>query len=172
MIHLTRDVDQRETASGLKVREHYDVEDLVDFEPKKVLGRPGEYPFTRGVYKNMYRGRVWTMRQYAGFGTPAETNKYFKYLLEQGQTGLSVALDLPTQMGLDSDASLAQDEVGRVGVAIDSLADMEALFAGIPIDRISTNFTINGTAAIILAMYIVARRKRLQPGTNQWHSPE
>ena len=88
------------------------------------------------------------MSQYAGFGTPAETNKYFKYLLEQGQTGLSVALDLPTQMGLDSDASLAQDEVGRVGVAIDSLADMEALFAGIPIDRISTNFTINGTAAI------------------------
>ena len=155
-----KDVDQRETASGLEVRECYDGEDLVDFVPKEALGKPGEYPFTRGVYKNMYRGRVWTMRQYAGFGTPAETNEYFKYLLEQGQTGLSVALDLPTQMGLDSDASLAQDEVGRVGVAIDSLADMEALFAGIPIDRISTNFTINGTAAIILAMYIVAAEKK------------
>ena len=117
------------------------------------IGRPGEYPFVRGIYPTMYLGRPWTMRQYAGFGTPAETNARFRYLLDSGQTGLSVALDLPTQLGYDSDAPEALGEVGRVGVAIDSLADMETIFAGIPLDKVSTSFTINATAPILLAMY-------------------
>jgi methylmalonyl-CoA mutase N-terminal domain/subunit len=115
---------------------------------------PGEYPFTRGVYRDMYRGRVWTMRQYAGFGTAEETNERFHYLLERGQTGLSVAFDLPTQMGYDSDAPMASGEVGRVGVAIDSLEDMRRLFQGIRLDEVSTSMTINSTAAILLALYV------------------
>lgn len=115
---------------------------------------PGTFPFTRGVYPNMYRGRVWTMRQYAGFGTAEETNERFRYLLERGQTGLSVAFDLPTQMGYDSDAGMAQGEVGRVGVAIDSLDDMRRLFAGIPLGEVSTSMTINSTAGILLALYV------------------
>src|SRR5512138_735076 len=114
-----------------------------DGEYMKALGFPGEYPFTRGVQPTMYRGRHWTMRQYAGFGTAAETNARFRYLLEQGQTGLSVAFDLPTQMGYDSDAALAQGEVGRVGVAIDSIEDMAALLDRIPLDKVSTSMTIN-----------------------------
>jgi len=113
------------------------------------LGFPGEYPFTRGVQPTMYRGRLWTMRAYAGFATAEETNARYKYLLGVGQTGLSVAMDLPTQIGLDSDADLAQGEVGKVGVAIDSLADMEQLFAGIPLDKVSTSMTINGPAAVL-----------------------
>ncbi|MEX2473444.1 MAG: methylmalonyl-CoA mutase family protein [Gemmatimonadota bacterium] len=117
-------------------------------------GVPGEYPFTRGVYPDMYRGRVWTMRQYAGFGTAEETNERFRYLLDRGQTGLSVAFDLPTQMGYDSDASMAQGEVGRVGVAIDSLEDMRRLFQGIRLDEVSTSMTINATAGILLALYV------------------
>ncbi|MDX1493461.1 MAG: methylmalonyl-CoA mutase family protein, partial [Longimicrobiales bacterium] len=117
-------------------------------------GAPGAFPFTRGVYETMYRGRVWTMRQYAGFGTAEETNERFRYLLDRGQTGLSVAFDLPTQMGYDSDAQMARGEVGRVGVAIDSLDDMRRLFAGIPLDQVSTSMTINSTAAILLALYV------------------
>jgi methylmalonyl-CoA mutase, N-terminal domain len=118
------------------------------------LGEPGEYPFTRGVYPNMYRGRLWTMRQYAGFGTAQETNARYRYLLDAGQTGLSVAFDLPTQMGYDSDAAMAQGEVGRVGVAIDSIEDMRTLFDGIPLDQVSVSMTINATAAILLALYV------------------
>ncbi|MBT9166946.1 MAG: Methylmalonyl-CoA mutase [Syntrophomonadaceae bacterium] len=124
------------------------------------LGFPGEYPFTRGVQPTMYRGRLWTMRQYAGFGTAEETNERFKYLLAQGQTGLSVAFDLPTQLGYDSNHSLARGEVGKVGVVIDSLLDMELLFAGIPLDKVSTSMTINSPAAVILAMYIALAEKQ------------
>ncbi|HYR44131.1 MAG TPA: methylmalonyl-CoA mutase family protein [Terriglobia bacterium] len=122
--------------------------------------QPGEYPYTRGIQSTMYRGRLWTMRQYAGFGSAAETNQRFKYLLAQGQTGLSVAFDLPTQMGLDSDHSLSAGEVGKVGVAIDTLRDMETVFEGIPLDRVSTSMTINATAAILLAMYIAVAKKQ------------
>ena len=124
------------------------------------LGMPGEYPFTRGVYPSMYRGRFWTMRQYAGFSSAAESNRRYRYLLGQGQTGLSIAFDLPTQIGYDSDDPLAEGEVGKVGVAIDSLADMETLFEGIPLDRVSTSMTINATASILLAMYLAVARKQ------------
>ncbi|MBI5267072.1 MAG: methylmalonyl-CoA mutase [candidate division Zixibacteria bacterium] len=124
------------------------------------IGEPGKYPYTRGIYPDMYRGRFWTMRQYAGFGTAAETNKRYKYLLERGQTGLSVAFDLATQIGYDSDHPLAKGEVGRTGVAIDSLADMETLFDGIPLDKVSTSMTINATAVILLSMYIAVGRKQ------------
>ena len=124
------------------------------------VGAPGQYPYTRGIYPDMYRGRLWTMRQYAGFGTAAETNKRYKYLLERGQTGLSVAFDLATQIGYDSDHPLAKGEVGRTGVAIDSLADMELLFDGIPLDKVSTSMTINATAVILLSMYIAVGRKQ------------
>jgi methylmalonyl-CoA mutase N-terminal domain/subunit len=128
------------------------------------LGFPGEYPFTRGIQPTMYRGRLWTMRQYAGFGTAEETNRRFRYLLEQGQTGLSVAFDLPTQIGYDSDAPEAYGEVGKVGVAIDSLEDMERLLDGIPLDRVSTSMTINATAAILLSMYVaVGERQGVPP---------
>jgi methylmalonyl-CoA mutase, N-terminal domain len=122
--------------------------------------RPGEYPYTRGIYPDMYRGRPWTMRQYAGFGTAAETNRRFRYLLDQGQTGLSVAFDLATQIGYDSDHPMAKGEVGRTGVAIDSLADMELLFDGIPLNKVSTSMTINSTAVILLAMYIAVGKKQ------------
>lgn len=127
------------------------------------LGFPGEYPFTRGVQPTMYRGRFWTMRQYAGFGTAKESNERYKYLLSAGQTGLSVAFDLPTQMGYDSDAAMSQGEVGKVGVAIDSLADMEILFDGIPLDKVSTSMTINSTAATLLCMYIAVAEKQGVP---------
>jgi methylmalonyl-CoA mutase N-terminal domain/subunit len=126
----------------------------------KEIGQPGNFPYTRGIQPTMYRGRLWTMRQYAGFGSATETNKRFKYLLENGQTGLSVAFDLPTQLGLDSDHSLASGEVGKVGVPIDTLRDMETVFDGIPLDRVSTSMTINATAAILLAMYIAVARKQ------------
>jgi methylmalonyl-CoA mutase, N-terminal domain len=128
--------------------------DLREFDPERDLGYPGEFPFTRGVYPTMYRGRLWTMRQYAGFGSAAESNRRYRYLLAQGQTGLSVAFDLPTQIGMDSDHELALGEVGKVGVAIDSLEDMRALFDGIPLERVSTSMTINSTAAILLALYV------------------
>ena len=124
------------------------------------IGEPGTFPYTRGVQETMYRGRLWTMRQYAGYSTARESNARYRYLLEQGQTGLSVAFDLPTQLGYDSDAPEAEGEVGRVGVAIDSLADMEALFDGIPLDRVSTSMTINSPAAMVLAMYLVAAERR------------
>src|SRR5947209_17431058 len=124
------------------------------------LGDPGQFPFTRGVQPNMYRGRLWTMRQYAGFGTAAETNRRFRLLLKAGQTGLSVAFDLPTKMGIDSDDPRALGEVGRVGVAIDTVDDMHLLFDQIPLDRVSTSMTINATASTLLAMYIVAAEER------------
>src|SRR5687767_8109996 len=128
------------------------------------LGFPGEFPFTRGIQPTMYRGRLWTMRQYAGFGTAAESNARYRYLLGQGVNGLSVAFDLPTQMGYDSDHPLAQGEVGKVGVSIDSLDDMEQLFDDIPLDQVSTSMTINSTAIILLALYVaVARRRNVPP---------
>jgi methylmalonyl-CoA mutase N-terminal domain/subunit len=135
-------------------------EDLGGSNPEEQLGFPGEFPFTRGIYPTMYRGRLWTMRQYAGFGTAAESNERYHYLLGQGQTGLSIAFDLPTQIGLDSDHPLAAGEVGKVGVAIDSLEDMETLLAGLPLDRISASMTINATAAILLALYVAVARKQ------------
>lgn len=138
--------------------------DIEDFDYGEKLGFPGQYPFTRGVQPTMYRGRLWTMRAYAGFATAEETNARYKYLLEAGQTGLSVAMDLTTQIGLDSDHELSHGEVGKVGVAIDSLADMEALFDGIPLDKVSTSMTINGPAAVLLAMYVaVAEKQGVKP---------
>lgn len=147
------------TDSGISINTVYTPEDIAGQKPDD-LGFPGEYPYTRGVQPNMYRGRLWTMRQYAGFGTSEETNKRFRYLLEQGQTGLSVAFDLPTQIGYDSDDPLSMGEVGKVGVAIDSLLDMETLFDQIPLDKVSTSMTINSPAAILLAMYIAVAEKQ------------
>jgi methylmalonyl-CoA mutase N-terminal domain/subunit len=134
--------------------------DLEEFDYEQDLGFPGEYPFTRGVQPNMYRGRFWTMRQYAGFASAQESNQRYKFLLDAGQTGLSVAFDLPTQIGYDSDDAISEGEVGKVGVAIDSLSDMEILFAGIPLDKVSTSMTINAPAAVLLAMYIVVAEKQ------------
>ncbi len=148
------------TSSGIEIRDLYTPADLAGLDEERDLGRPGEYPFTRGVQPTMYRGRFWTMRQYAGFATAAETNARFRYLLEQGQTGLSVAFDLPTQMGFDSDAPEAAGEVGRVGVPIASLADMEVLFAQIPLGEVSTSMTINATAATLVALYVVAAERQ------------
>ncbi|MGI9189584.1 MAG: methylmalonyl-CoA mutase family protein, partial [Longimicrobiaceae bacterium] len=148
-----------ETTSGIEVERLYTPADArVDYEHD--LGYPGEYPFTRGIQPTMYRGRFWTMRQYAGFGTAEETNERFKLLLDAGQTGLSTAFDLPTQMGYDSDHPMAAGEVGRVGVAIDTLADMRRLLDGIPLERVSTSMTINSTAAILLAFYIAVADER------------
>ena len=149
-----------ETSSGLEIDTVYTPEDLINFDYTRDLGYPGEYPFTRGVQANMYRGRIWTIRQYAGFGTAEETNQRYRYLLEQGQTGLSIAFDLPTQIGYDSDHPLAKGEVGKVGVAIDSLRDVEVLFQDIPLEKVSTSMTINATAPILLAMYIALGRKQ------------
>ncbi|MEM2829432.1 MAG: methylmalonyl-CoA mutase family protein, partial [Candidatus Jordarchaeales archaeon] len=148
------------TSSGIEVKRIYTPLDFGEEKYLEKLGFPGEYPFTRGVYETMYRGRLWTMRQYAGFGTAEESNRRFKYLLSQGQTGLSVAFDLPTQMGYDSDHPLAAGEVGRVGVAVSSLRDMEVLFDGIPLDKVSTSMTINAPTAVILAMYVALAEKR------------
>jgi methylmalonyl-CoA mutase N-terminal domain/subunit len=145
-----------ETSSGIPIRDLYTPADTAGLDEARDLGRPGEYPFTRGVQPTMYRSRFWTMRQYAGFATAEETNERFRYLLAQGQTGLSVAFDLPTQMGYDSDAPEAEGEVGRVGVPISSLADMETLVAGLPLGEVSTSMTINSTAPILLALYVVA----------------
>jgi len=145
--------DERRTDSGIELQPVYTADDLVGFDPAKQLGLPGEPPFTRGIYPDMYRGRLWTMRQYAGMGTAAQTNHRFRYLLDQGQTGLSVAFDLPTQMGLDSDHPRAEGEVGKTGVAIDSIDDMRRLFDGIPLDHVTTSMTINATAAILLLLY-------------------
>jgi methylmalonyl-CoA mutase N-terminal domain/subunit len=145
--------DERRTDSGIEVKPLYRPEDLQSFDYSDKLGDPGEYPYTRGIYPTMYRGRSWTMRQYAGFGTAKETNKRFKYLIEAGQTGLSVAFDLPTQMGRDSDHELSLGEVGKVGVSIDSLLDMRDLFDGIPLKDVSTSMTINATASILLLLY-------------------
>ncbi|HYM01166.1 MAG TPA: methylmalonyl-CoA mutase family protein, partial [Blastocatellia bacterium] len=147
------------TSSGIELKEVFRPEDAsINYE--RDLADPGHFPFTRGPYPNMYRGKLWTMRQYAGYATAAESNARYRYLLDQGQTGLSVAFDLPTQMGYDSDNLIALGEVGKVGVAIDTLDDMERLFDGIPLDRVSTSMTINSTAAILLAMYITVGRKQ------------
>ena len=151
------------TLSGISIEPLYTAEDLADWDPAARLGYPGVFPFTRGVYPTMYRSRWWTMRQYAGFGTPEETNRRFRYLLKMGQTGLSVAFDLPTQIGYDSDHDLARGEVGRVGVAVDSVRDLETLFDGIPLDRVSTSMTINATAVILFAGYLALARKRGVP---------
>ena len=151
------------TPSGLDVERVYTGAHVAGLDEARDLGTPGAYPFTRGVQPTMYRGRHWTMRQYAGFGGADETNARFRYLLEKGQTGLSVAFDLPTQMGLDPDHPLSEGEVGRVGVSIATLADMEALLAGIPLDKVSTSMTINATAPILLAMYLVVAERQGVP---------
>jgi methylmalonyl-CoA mutase, N-terminal domain len=156
--------DQRGTESGIPIEPIYRARDLEGFDPERALGDPGHDPFTRGIYPTMYRGRVWTMRQYAGFGSAAETNARFRYLLDHGQTGLSVAFDLPTQMGYDSDHPMAAAEVGKVGVAIDSLADMRRLFEGIPLDKVSTSMTINAPASILLLLYqLVGEEQGIDP---------
>lgn len=152
--------DTFKTNSDIEINRLYTPLDLQDWDYDDKLGYPGQYPFTRGVQPTMYRGRLWTMRQYAGFGTAIESNKRYKYLLEQGQTGLSVAFDLPTQIGYDSDHPLSEGEVGKVGVAIDSLKDMEILFDGIPLDKVSTSMTINAPASVLLAMYIAVAEKQ------------
>ena len=158
--------DAFETASGIAEDVLYTPEDRDGADYSDKLGYPGEYPYTRGVQPTMYRGRLWTMRQYAGLASPEESNRRYRYLLEHGQTGLSVAFDLPTQTGYDSDHPMAQGEIGRTGVPISSLADMEALFDGIPLDRVSTSMTINATAPILLALYIaVAREQGIDPST-------
>ncbi len=148
------------TLSGTPLKTVYTPEDLSDFDSQSSLGPPGEFPYTRGIHSTMYRGKLWTMRQYAGFGTASQSNARYRYLLAQGQTGLSVAFDLPTQMGFDSDHPRARGEVGKVGVAICSLEDMQTLFAGIPLARVSTSMTINSTAAILLALYTAVARQQ------------
>ena len=160
---IARSAERQErflTTSGLEIQDLYTAADLSGLVEDRDLGRPGEYPYTRGVQPTMYRGRLWTMRQYAGFSTAEDTNRRFRYLLEQGQTGLSVAFDLPTQMGYDSDSPQSEGEVGRVGVPISSLADMEVLLDGLPLDTVSTSMTINASAAVLLALYIAAAEKQ------------
>jgi methylmalonyl-CoA mutase N-terminal domain/subunit len=152
--------EEFKTGSGEKVERLYTPEDIKDLDYMEDLGFPGEYPYTRGYQPTMHRGRLWTMRMYAGFATAAESNQRYKYLVENGSTGLSVAFDLPTQIGYDSDHPLAEGEVGKVGVAIDSLADMEILFDGIPLDKVSTSMTINAPASVLLAMYIAVAEKQ------------
>ncbi len=147
-------IRQRATSSGIRLKASYNSTDLAGFDPASALGAPGEYPFTRGVQPDMYRGRLWTMRQYAGFGSARESNQRYRYLLSQGTTGLSIAFDLPTQMGMDSDHPLAYGEVGRVGVAVAHLGDMRRLLEEIPLDRVSSSMTINATAGILLAYYV------------------
>lgn len=155
-----RSRDERRTDSGIEVKPLYKPEDIGDLDYPESLADPGEYPYTRGPYPSMYRGRPWTMRQYAGFGTAKETNARFKYLTENGQTGLSVAFDLPTQMGRDSDHELSLGEVGKVGVAIDSLLDMRDLMSGIPLKEVSTSMTINATASILLLLYSIVAEEQ------------
>jgi methylmalonyl-CoA mutase N-terminal domain/subunit len=155
--------DQGTTDAGIELRALYGPADLQGFDPGRDLGNPGEPPFTRGVHPSMYRGRLWTMRQYAGMGSAEETNRRFRYLLDHGQTGLSVAFDLPTQMGFDSDHPRAEGEVGRTGVAIDSVDDMARLMDGIPLDRVTTSMTINATAAILLLLYELVAEERGVP---------
>ncbi len=152
--------DRFETSSGIEISPVYTPDDMPDFNYAGELGYPGEYPFTRGIQPEMYRSRLWTMRQYAGYGTAEESNKRYRYLLEQGLTGLSIAFQLPTQIGYDSDNPLCKGEVGKVGVAVDTLEDMEILFQGIPLDKVSTSMTINSTAPILFAMYVALANKQ------------
>lgn len=162
--HFSERKDKFVTGSGKEVERLYTPVNLEGSDYNKELNFPGQYPYTRGVQPTMYRGRFWTMRQYAGFGTAEESNKRYKYLLDQGQTGLSVAFDLPTQIGYDSDHTMSLGEVGKVGVAIDSLKDMEILFNGIPLDKVSTSMTINAPATVLLAMYVaVAEKQGISP---------
>src|SRR3954466_16250701 len=156
--------DTDRTESGLPFETLYGPEALAGFDPETRLGKPGEYPFTRGVYPSMYTGRPWTMRQYAGFGTAKESNERYKQLVANGTGGLSVAFDLPTQMGHDSDAEIAHGEVGKVGVAIDSIDDMRLLFDGLPLDEVSTSMTINAPAALLLLMYQLVAEENGVPG--------
>ena len=149
--------------SSAEVQPLYTPEDIADIDYNRDIGYPGEYPYTRGVQASMYRGRLWSIRQYAGYGTAAETNKRFRFLLKEGQPGLSVAFDLPTQLGYDSDDPLSMGEVGKVGVAIDTLADMETMFDGIPLDQVSTSMTINAPASVLVAMYAVVGQKQGVP---------
>src|SRR5205814_2616995 len=151
---------ERTSESGLPVDPVYDASKLTDFRPEEKLGRPGEYPFTRGVYPRMYVDRPWTMRQYAGFATAQASNARYHQLIEAGTTGLSVAFDLPTQMGYDSDAPVAHGEVGKVGVAIDSIEDMRTLLHDIPLDTVSTSMTINAPAAVLLLLYQLAAEEQ------------
>ena len=149
-----------QTSSGIELPADFNPSNTTPLEYDRDLGAPGEFPYTRGIYPNMYRGKVWTMRQYAGYATAEESNARYKYLLAQGTTGLSVAFDLPTQIGLDSDDPLAVGEVGKVGVAIDSLDDMLRLFEGLPLDTISTSMTINATASTLLCLYLAVAKKQ------------
>src|SRR5450755_1005468 len=156
---------ERMSESGLPIDPVYDEGQLTNFRPKEKLGRPGAYPYTRGVYPTMYTERPWTMRQYAGFASATESNRRFQQLIEAGTTGLSVAFDLPTQMGYDSDAAIAHGEVGKVGVAIDSIDDMRRLFDGIPLGDVSTSMTINAPAAVLLVLYQMAGEEQgISPG--------
>ena len=157
--------DIRRNDSGIEIKPLYTAEDLAGFDPEARLGRPGQPPYTRGVYEQMYRTRPWTMRQYSGFGSAEETNQRFHFLLGAGQTGLSCAFDLPTQMGYDSDHPRSEGEVGKVGVAIDSLEDMELLLAGLPLDQVTTSMTINSTAAILLCLYELVAEKQGVPAS-------
>jgi methylmalonyl-CoA mutase N-terminal domain/subunit len=157
--------DDKRTDSGIEVKPLYTAADLAGWDPATQLGDPGQAPYTRGVYPTMYRGKLWTMRQYAGFGTAASTNERFKFLLQAGQTGLSCAFDLPTQMGYDSDHPRAEGEVGKVGVAIDTLDDMRTLLADLPLDKVTTSMTINSTAAILLLMYELVAEERGVPAS-------
>src|SRR6266478_2297340 len=142
------------TLSGIPLKRVYSRDARADSAPEESIGYPGEFPFTRGIYPTMYRGRFWTVRQYAGFGSAVESNQRYRYLLSKGQAGLSVAFDLPTQIGMDSDHALALGVVGKVGVAIDSLEDMETLFDGIPLEKVSTSMTTTATAAILICLYV------------------
>jgi len=163
---VARGETERRTDSGIEIRRRYAADDLESFDPSRELGEPGAYPYTRGVQRDMYRGRLWTMRQYAGYGTAEATNERFKFLLDAGQTGLSCAFDLPTQMGYDSDHPRAEGEVGKVGVAIDSIEDMRALLSGLPLDKVSTSMTINATGAILLLLYeLVASEQGVAPSS-------
>ncbi len=162
---------RRKTDSGIEIAPLYQAKDVADLDLAHEA-KPGEFPFVRGIQESMYRGRLWTMRQYAGYATARESNERYRYLLAQGQMGLSVAFDLPTQMGYDSDAAMAAGEVGRTGVAIDTIDDMELLFSDIPLESVSVSMTINAPAAILLAMYLAIARRRGIPlaklsGTSQ-----
>src|SRR5215218_6980695 len=157
--------DEKRTDSGIEVKALYDASDLDGWDPVTQLGAPGQPPYTRGIYPTMYRGKLWTMRQYAGFGTAAATNERFKFLLKAGQTGLSCAFDLPTQMGYDSDHPRAEGEVGKVGVAIDSMDDMRTLLGGLPLDQVTTSMTINATASILLLLYELVGEEAGVPST-------
>src|SRR4030095_17182509 len=163
----TKTKDERrerfETTSGIELPVDFNPSNTDEVDYENDIGSPGEFPYTRGIYRNMYRGRLWTMRQYAGYATAEESNARYKYLLAHGTTGLSVAFDLPTQIGLDSDDPLASGEVGKVGVAIDSIDDMLTLLDGIPLDQVSTSMTINATASTLLCLYLAVAKKQGVP---------